>query len=120
MLDYRVRPTQTLWCRGPARHPFKVEIVGSNPTRVANLRALGRAGCRPGTAGGGVEKLPEAVGPRFDLLVHKLWTRGLLWDWDKDSMVMYDDRPPRQLQIKDEGQTLLLRLLSRNPRLLDE
>jgi len=35
-------------------------------------------------------------------------------------MVMYDDRPPRQLQIKDEGQTLLLRLLSRNPRLLDE
>ena len=36
MLDYGVRATQTLWCRGPARHPFKVEIVGSNPTRVAN------------------------------------------------------------------------------------
>src|SRR5678816_3856001 len=30
----RFRPL-TLWCRGPARHPFKVETVGSNPTRVA-------------------------------------------------------------------------------------
>ena len=35
MLDYGARPIPTLWCRGPARHPFKVEIVGSNPTRVA-------------------------------------------------------------------------------------
>ena len=26
----------TLWCRGPARHPFKVKIEGSNPSRVAN------------------------------------------------------------------------------------
>src|SRR5713226_7257826 len=29
----------TLWCRGPARHPFKVEIEGSNPSRVAIPRA---------------------------------------------------------------------------------
>jgi hypothetical protein len=27
----------TLWCRGLAHHPFKVEIAGSNPARVAKL-----------------------------------------------------------------------------------
>ena len=28
-------PARTLWCRGLARHPFKVKIAGSNPARVA-------------------------------------------------------------------------------------
>ena len=37
-----IRP-QTLWCRGPARDPFKVEIEGSNPSRVAKLMPLAPA-----------------------------------------------------------------------------
>ena len=47
MLNFVFRPPLTLWCRGPARHPFKVEIEGSNPSRVATLQQLTAVGLVP-------------------------------------------------------------------------
>ena len=62
--------------------------------------------------------LPE---PQFDLLVHKLWSRDLLWDWERDSRAIYlGPAPPRELQIRDKGKELLRKLLARDPRLLDQ
>ena len=53
----------TLWCRGPARHPFMVKIEGSNPSRVATKSKSTRLG----TGGGqgaqvhNADPLPEVI-----------------------------------------------------------
>jgi hypothetical protein len=63
----------TLWCRGPARHPFKVEIEGSNPSRVANpmvrswrrcARSRGDRGRRRAARGWAVTQEAEPPAPR--------------------------------------------------------